>query len=283
MFEFRCPLRWSDLDAQGHVNNAVIVDYLQEARVAFFRSGPASGMLESGVVVVRHQVEYRAPIDYSDAGLDISLSVVAVGGARFELAYDLRQGGRLAARARSVLCPFDFVAGRPVRLEPAVREFLTANLAELDALRDLEAPHLDGQGTVTDLFVRWSDLDSFAHVNNAKTYDYLQQARVTATSGWDPTMARVGTAGSQFLWLVARQDVDYVAQLQHRVPPYAVRTAPTRLGSTSVTLASEIFDQDSGEVFARARTILVCADLELRPTALPAPTREALEQRLARP
>ena len=39
MFQFSCPLRWGDLDAQGHVNNAVVVDYLQEARVAFLLSG----------------------------------------------------------------------------------------------------------------------------------------------------------------------------------------------------------------------------------------------------
>ena len=57
MFEFRCPQRWSDLDAQGHVNNAHIVDYMQEARVAFFRSGPTSSLLDSGIVVVGHQAE----------------------------------------------------------------------------------------------------------------------------------------------------------------------------------------------------------------------------------
>ena len=39
-------------------------------------------------------------------------------------------------------------------------------------------------------------------------------------------MARVGQADSQHLWLVARQDVDYVAQLTHRMEPFAVLTAP---------------------------------------------------------
>ena len=280
MFEFRCPLRWSDLDAQGHVNNAVVVDYLQEARVAFFMAGPASDLLESGVVVVSHQVEYKAPVDYSDVGLDIRLVVAAVGGARFEIAYEMVQGERLAARALTVLCPFDFETDRPVRLPTSARDYLLAHLGDVEPLRELRTPHLDGRGTITDLHVRWSDLDSFGHVNNSKTYDYLQQARVTATSGWDPTMARVGTQGAEYLWLVARQDVDYVAQLSHRVAPYAVRTAPARLGSSSITLASEIFDPDSGDVFARGRTILVCADPQLRPTALPGATRERLEQHL---
>ena len=35
---YECPVRWADLDALGHVNNVVYVDYLQEARVDMFRS-----------------------------------------------------------------------------------------------------------------------------------------------------------------------------------------------------------------------------------------------------
>ena len=91
MFSFRCPLRWSDLDAQGHVNNAHIIDYMQEARVAFFRSGSTSDLLDSGIVVVGHQVEYSSAIEYSTEGVDIELTVTEVGGARFEVAYEIVQ------------------------------------------------------------------------------------------------------------------------------------------------------------------------------------------------
>ena len=61
---YRCPMRWGDMDAQGHVNNAAYLDYLQEARVDFLLSGPPvmHDLLESGVLVVSHQVEYLAPI-----------------------------------------------------------------------------------------------------------------------------------------------------------------------------------------------------------------------------
>lgn len=280
MFRFRCPLRWSDLDAQGHVNNALVVDHLQEARVHFFKSGPASDLLESGIVVVAHQVEYLAPVDYTPDGLDIELVVAAVGGARFEIAYVLSQGGRVAGRATTVLCPFDFGQNRPVRIPSDVREFLLSHRADVEPLRELTTPHLEGRGTATELFVRWSDHDSYGHVNNSKTYDYIQQARVTATAQWDPTMARVGQGSSELLWLVVRQDVDYVAQLTHRLEPFQVRTAPVKVGTSSVTLASEIMDPGTGEVFNRGRTILVCAGADLRPRALPENSRTALEQRL---
>lgn len=280
MFEFRCPQRWSDLDAQGHVNNAHIVDYMQEARVAFFRSGPTSSLLDSGIVVVGHQVEYLSSVDYSVDGVDVELGVATLGGARFEVAYHLTQQGRPVARARTVLCPYDFGSGRPARIGPADREFLSASLRETEPMRELSAPSLEGRGTVTDLFVRWSDNDSYGHVNNAKAYDYLQQARIEVTSQWDPTMARSGAGDSQYLWLVARQDVDYVSQLSHRLRPYAVRTAPTVLGTSSMTLATEAFDPDDGTVFLRGRTVLVCAGTDFRPIPLPDSIRKRLEPHL---
>ena len=35
---FQCPMRWADMDLQGHVNNVIYVDYLQEARVDMLRA-----------------------------------------------------------------------------------------------------------------------------------------------------------------------------------------------------------------------------------------------------
>ena len=90
---YDCPMRWADMDMLGHVNNVTYIDYLQEARVAFLRSGAASELLDEGVVVVSHQVEYRRPIDYSDDGVHVALGVSALGGSRLELAYELRQLG----------------------------------------------------------------------------------------------------------------------------------------------------------------------------------------------
>ena len=53
-------MRWGDMDAQGHVNNAAYLDYLQEARVAFLLSGAtaaAQGVatLELGAASVSYE------------------------------------------------------------------------------------------------------------------------------------------------------------------------------------------------------------------------------------
>ena len=64
------------MDAQGHVNNAAYVDYLQEARVDFLLSGSPvlHEMLDTGVVVASHQVEYLRPITAFGAGCWMSIS-----------------------------------------------------------------------------------------------------------------------------------------------------------------------------------------------------------------
>lgn len=248
--------------------------------MAFLRRGTAAAMLDDGVVVVGHQVEYRRSIEYRDEPVTIELGVSRLGGARIEFAYRIEQAGEVAVVARSVLCPFDFDAQLPARLAADDRSFFDGYRIEEEPLRELAAPHLEGRGTEVPLWVRWTDVDSFGHVNNVAFYDFFQQARVTATTAWDPTMARAGAQGSEHLWLVARQDADYLAQLPHRIEPYATRVAPVRLGSTSLTLAAEVVDPRDGTVYARGHTVLVCADADGRATRLPEVTRQRLTQHL---
>ncbi|MFD0865168.1 acyl-CoA thioesterase [Tessaracoccus lubricantis] len=271
------------MDAQGHVNNAVMVDYLQEARVVFLRDGAASPLLDEGIVVVAHQVEYRSPIHYDGPAVVVELGISKLGASRVEIAYEVKQGDDVAMRARTMLCAFSFDEQKPIKLKPEYRAFFEAHRIEVQALRELKSPSLEGRGTPVALPVRWTDLDSYGHVNNAKVYDYLQQARITATTQWDPTMARAGSKGSRHMWLIARQDVDYLAQLEHRFEPYEVRVAPVHLGSSSIVLASEIVDPATGTVHNRARTILVIADMDHRKTELPESLRESLREHLVAP
>ncbi|MDO5677804.1 MAG: thioesterase family protein [Propionibacteriaceae bacterium] len=280
MFRWECPLRWSDMDAQGHMNNAVMVDYLQEARVVFLRQGSASALLDEGIIVVSHQVEYRRPVHYDDEPVFIELGVSKLGASRVELAYELTQGGEVALKARTMLCAFSFEEQAPIRLKDEYRAFFSDRRIQVEPLRELKAPSLEGRGTAVPLPVRWTDLDSYGHVNNAKIYDFIQQARVTATTQWDPTMARAGSKESQYMWLIARQDVDYLAQIEHRLEPYEVRVAPVHLGTSSIVLASELVDPLTGAVHNRARTILVVADNDLNKTSLPDSLRSSLEPHL---
>jgi acyl-CoA thioester hydrolase len=63
----RVPMRWADMDAYRHVNNAAFLRYLQEARVdMLFVHAAQRGATElaAGVVVNRHEIDYLAPMRF---------------------------------------------------------------------------------------------------------------------------------------------------------------------------------------------------------------------------
>ena len=251
-FVYRSPRRWGDLDAQGHVNNAVYLDHLQDARVAFLHAGAPglADMLDTGVLVVAHQVEYLAPVGYSLEPLTVSTWIDVLGASRFVVGYEVFDGETLAARARTTLVPYDLAAGAVRRLNPIERAAFEAHLDPAEPLRPLPKVGVGEGAARYALTVRWSDLDAFGHVNNVKFYDYVQEARVAVmTAGLDWSTGVV--------WSVARQDLDHVAPLDFRPEPYEVATSVVALGTRSFTLAAEIRDPGSGTVYARSRTVAV--------------------------
>jgi len=130
-FLYHCPVRWSDMDVYGHVNNARLLTLYEEARVALmFVGGREQGVtsLEQGVVISRHEVDYLRPVDYADP-VRIELWIEDLRPSRFVVAYELFDKEALASRARTVCVPFDLAAGRPRRLRDDEREFLRPWLA----------------------------------------------------------------------------------------------------------------------------------------------------------
>jgi len=251
-FVHASPRRWGDLDAQGHVNNAVYLDHLQDARVAFLHAGAPGlpDMLRTGVLVVSHQVEYLAPVGYGPTPLVVSTWIDALGASRFTVGYEVFDGDTLAARARTTLVPFDLDAGRVRRLSPVERAAFEDYLDPAEPLRPLAKVGVGEGAARYPLTVRWSDLDAFGHVNNVKFYDYVQEARVAImTAGLD------WSAG--VVWSLVRQDLEHLAPLDFRCEPYEVATSVVALGTRSFTLAAEIRDPGTETVYARSRTVAV--------------------------
>jgi acyl-CoA thioester hydrolase len=280
----RVPLRWVDLDAQGHVNNAIIADYLQEARVRFLLEGANAALLGNGTLVVGHQVEYLAPVEFRTEPVEVRLWVGDVGASRFTIGYEVVQGGVVAARARTVLCIFDFAAGRPRRMTPDERRWFADRSSPLEPLRALGKWRPGEHAHTAPLTVRWTDLDAYGHVNNVRFFDFVAEARVQMSSEADPAGNRMSAAAEAgYLWMVVRQDVDYLAQLDHRLEPYQSRVAVADIGRTSMTLVAEVTDPSAGTVHARARTVLVCGDRSGRPIPVPDELRHGLQTWPAQP
>jgi len=130
-FVYPCPVRWSDMDAYGHVNNVRFLTLYEEARVALMFAGARKHGLtsfEEGVVIARHEVDYLRPVDYSDQ-VRIELWLEQIRPSRFVIAYELFNADQVASRARSVCVPFDLANARPRRLSGPERDFLTPWLA----------------------------------------------------------------------------------------------------------------------------------------------------------
>lgn len=266
----RVPLRWVDLDAQGHVNNALVADYLQEARVAFLLSGPNAHLLGTSTVVVAHQVEFLTPIEFATEPVEVSVQVGHVGASRFTLGYEVTQGGRPAARAHTTMCIFDFDAGLPRRMTPDERSWFAEHSAPLEPFRSLGRWHVGESAHVHPFEVRWSDLDPYRHVNNVRVFDFVAEARIRMNPSERGTTRMQDAAASDLLWMVARQDVEYLNQITHRPAPYQVRSAIARVGRTSMTIVAQVEDPTADlRLLARTRTVLVCGDAAGRPVPVP--------------
>lgn len=133
------PVRWSDLDAYGHVNNVQYLRYLEEARVYAFREwfGQDRSLLDEGVLVVRSEIDYLAQLTFGYEPAVVEMWCCRLGAADFDIAYVVRTPGsdRAYAHAESTLATYDLERGRPRRLAEPERRSLERVLGEPVRLR----------------------------------------------------------------------------------------------------------------------------------------------------
>jgi len=132
-YRVEVPFRWSDMDAYGHVNNVQFLRLLEDARVIGFRQwfGQDRSLLDEGVLVARHEIEYLAPLDFRYAPVSVEMWATKISGSSFILGYEVRDpdsyGTTLYARAETTLVAYNFVTSAPRRL----REDERASLREV--------------------------------------------------------------------------------------------------------------------------------------------------------
>lgn len=275
-FVTNLTLRWGDLDSQSHVNNAAFLRLLQEGRVRLLQELGIASLLDDGVVVTEHQVEYLSPVRLTPEPLRLELWLTAVRGSSFTIAYLATHEGQTKLQARTTCCAHDVHAADPAprRLSVAERSALTALVRPTEPLREMGYAEVGERGYGYGFRVRWSDEDRYGHVNNAVYFDYLQESRIALTLGADAIGSPVGGGGAEHMWFIARQDVKYLVPMTYRAESYEVRTGVVRFGNTSLTLAADIRDTDVR--YARAATVLVCADTAGVPVTVPQRLRDGL-------
>jgi acyl-CoA thioester hydrolase len=120
------PVRFRDLDPMGHVNNAVFLTYIEQARVAFLSGvGAATGLEEMNIIVAHVEIDFKAPVRLGQE-VEISVRASRFGTKSFDLDYVLRVDGEVVAEAKSVQVAYDYGRREPVALPGEWREKLTA-------------------------------------------------------------------------------------------------------------------------------------------------------------
>ncbi|NEE02663.1 acyl-CoA thioesterase [Phytoactinopolyspora halotolerans] len=129
---------------------------------------------------------------------------------------------------------------------------------------------------VTNVPLRWADMDAYGHVNNMVYLRYLQEARVDMLFVHAHRQGAEGLAGGT---VVARHAIDYLAPLTYRQRPLRVETWVRDIRNSTFTLGYELVDvEDGGErqVYAVATTTLVPYDLGSGRPRRVAPTERAV-------
>jgi len=124
-FVHRETARFSDVDAMGHVNNAVYLTYLEEARAAWMLElGLAAGH-DFPIIIARAEIDFRSPIRFAEE-IEIGVRAGRFGTKSFDLEYELRAGGRVAAEAKTTCVAYDYGRGETVTIPDDWREALAA-------------------------------------------------------------------------------------------------------------------------------------------------------------
>lgn len=155
MTRLRIPvqLRWSDMDAYGHINNVQMFRVLEEARIAAFWSHPSpadgdgwpTAVIDAGLgadtttLVASQEIEYLRPLEYRRPPIVVELWIGHLGGASIDVCYEVTGGETPAerpyARACTTLVMADQATGSPRRITAAERASWSPYLGPMVQLR----------------------------------------------------------------------------------------------------------------------------------------------------
>ena len=110
-------VRFRDIDAFGHVNNAVFFSYVELARIRYLLDvlEPDEPFDRLPLILARVELDYRSPITFGDEVV-VDTRVERVGRTSFAMSHRMtvEPGGRLAGDVQTVLVTYDYGSARPI-------------------------------------------------------------------------------------------------------------------------------------------------------------------------
>jgi acyl-CoA thioester hydrolase len=115
-------VRFRDLDAMGHLNNAVYATFLEQARMAYLE--PQGAKVRS-MILARLEIDFRSPVELGET-VAISVTPTRVGTKSFDLEYLLTVGDRTVAEAKTVIVAYDYENAQSMDIPTNWKERLAA-------------------------------------------------------------------------------------------------------------------------------------------------------------
>jgi acyl-CoA thioester hydrolase len=133
----RIEVRFRDIDSFGHVNNAVIASFVEQARIRYLRD--VAGVDPVGkmpLILGMLQIDYLSPIFLEDE-VQVGSRIDWIGTTSIAMSH-LLEADRELARSSSVLVAYDYDKARPMPVPDAWRSVFAAHEG-----RSLERPQGD--------------------------------------------------------------------------------------------------------------------------------------------
>jgi acyl-CoA thioester hydrolase len=269
----RFRARHYELDALGHVNNVVYVQYMQEAAIEASTDagfGPdwyhARG---TGWVGRRLTVRYLAQVTYAEE-VDVATWVSHMHGPRSIREYDLTRvgDGARVARARAEWVYVDRASGQPTRFPADLIPAFDPGGDEEDLnVRPGSARPTEGAHRYTShRHVQFHELDPAGHVSHAIYLQWVGQAYFDAIRAAGHPLERMRSEG----WVVLQggHDIEYFAPAL-KDEPIEITSWVCELGKVRGAWTHEVYQADSRRLLARDYSLGVFVNHAGRPTAPP--------------
>ena len=114
-YQYELDVVFRDLDAMGHVNNAVYFTYLETARLRYLKYLLSlDDLLQLPVIMADASCAYKSPTFYGER-LVIGVGISRFGGKSFDMVYQVETDrGRVVAVAKTVQVMYDYAAGATI-------------------------------------------------------------------------------------------------------------------------------------------------------------------------
>jgi acyl-CoA thioester hydrolase len=130
-YKYKTPvaIRFSDIDAVGHVNNAIYLTYFEEARLNYWREVINWNLSQNGVIVGRSEVNYLKPITLEDE-IVCYVRTTRIGNSSFDMMHLLVRitpnGEEICTTGKTVCISYDYSLNKSISIPQKEREKMIA-------------------------------------------------------------------------------------------------------------------------------------------------------------